>query len=190
MCTGSWLNSASVWTVSLEGTRKAEITGAQPLSRGNSPTGLQMLEVGLGGGGRNWTTWRLLSGGHREVQSLLSLHPSIRAATDPCGIGECALLAAATAFPGILFLVCLSFNGSPGTFSQDVEGRDGGGHVRNWQVLRSQLHWPKSNVQPNNIHVWELTLVQVRTSQLLSPRLGTMMTVLLCWALLRLLLLS
>lgn len=44
--------------------------------------------------------------GHRGVQSFLSPHPSIRAAVDLSGLGECAPLAAAAAFPGILFLVC------------------------------------------------------------------------------------
>lgn len=99
-----------MWTVFYEVTCKAGLIGAQTLERGNSPTDLQMLEWG----------WEVaaetgppggsdipVSGGHRGVQSFLSLHPSTRAAIDLCGLGECVPLAAAAAFPGILFLVCL-----------------------------------------------------------------------------------
>lgn len=83
-----------------------------------------MLEVGLG---RPRGSDIPVSGGHRGVESFLSLHPSIRAALDLCGLGECAPFG---------WCNCISRNSLSGMFiiqwaTGDMEGRGGGGRFHN-----------------------------------------------------------
>lgn len=118
----------------------------------------------------------LLWGSQRTAK--LSLTPSINPgcyrpmwAWGMCSFGCCSCISR-NSFSGMLIVQWVT---------RDTLARRGS-HFRNQQTLCSRLHWPKCNVQPNNIRVWELTPDQVCTALVLSPQSGTM-AALLCWAL-------